>query len=61
MVSLPDSNAFREAFKRLDLMVVHDLFMTETAELANYVFPPVQHLEKTESPIVTMYVMECPI
>ncbi len=46
VVSLPDSNAFREAFKRLDLMVVHDLFMTETAELANYALPACSHLEK---------------
>jgi anaerobic selenocysteine-containing dehydrogenase len=45
-VSLPDSNAFREAFKKLDLLVVHDLFMTETAELAHYVLPACTHLEK---------------
>lgn len=45
-VSLPDSNAFREAMKRLDLMVVLDLFMTETAELAHYVLPGCTHLEK---------------
>lgn len=46
VVSLPDSNAFREAMKRLELMVVHDLFMTETAELAHYVLPACTHLEK---------------
>jgi len=46
LVSLPDSNAFREAFKRLDLLVVLDLFMTETAELAHYVLPGCSHLEK---------------
>jgi anaerobic selenocysteine-containing dehydrogenase len=46
VVSLPDSNAYREAMKRLDLMVVHDLFMTETAELATYVLPACTHLEK---------------
>lgn len=45
-VSLPDSNAYREAMKKLDLMVVHDLFMTETAELATYVLPACTHLEK---------------
>ena len=45
-VSLPDSNAFREALKKLDLLVVHDLFMTETAELAHYVLPACSHLEK---------------
>jgi anaerobic selenocysteine-containing dehydrogenase len=46
LVSMPDSNAFREAMKRLDLLVVHDLFMTETAELAHYVLPACTHLEK---------------
>jgi anaerobic selenocysteine-containing dehydrogenase len=46
VVSMPDSSAFREAMKNLDLMVVLDLFMTETAELAHYVFPGCTHLEK---------------
>jgi anaerobic selenocysteine-containing dehydrogenase len=45
-VSLPDSKAFREALQRLNLLVVHDLFMTETAELAHYVLPACTHLEK---------------
>jgi anaerobic selenocysteine-containing dehydrogenase len=45
-VSLPDSNAFRQALQKLDLLVVHDLFMTETAELAHYVLPACTHLEK---------------
>jgi formate dehydrogenase (coenzyme F420) alpha subunit len=46
VVSLPDSNAFREALNKLNLLVVHDLFMTETAELAHYVLPGCSHLEK---------------
>ena len=46
VVSLPDSKAFKEAMKRLDLLVVLDLFMTETAELAHYVLPGCSHLEK---------------
>jgi len=46
LVSMPDSSAFTEAFKELDLLVVHDLFMTETAELAHYVLPACSHLEK---------------
>jgi anaerobic selenocysteine-containing dehydrogenase len=46
VVSLPDSNAFREAMKRLDLLVVLDFFMTETAELAHFVLPGCTHLEK---------------
>jgi anaerobic selenocysteine-containing dehydrogenase len=46
VVSLPDSNAFRGALKRLELLVVHDLFMTETGALAHYVLPGCTHLEK---------------
>jgi len=46
VVSMPDSNAFREAMKKLNLLVVLDLFMTETAELAHYVLPACTHLEK---------------
>jgi anaerobic selenocysteine-containing dehydrogenase len=46
LVSMPDTNAFREAFRKLDLLVVHDLFMTETGQLAHYVLPACSHLEK---------------
>jgi anaerobic selenocysteine-containing dehydrogenase len=46
VMSMPDSNAFREALQKLDLLVVHDLFMTETAELAHYVLPGCTHPEK---------------
>jgi len=46
LVSMPDTNAFREAFQKLELLVVHDLFMTETAQAAHYVLPACSHLEK---------------
>lgn len=46
LVSMPDSNAFREAFRKLELLVVHDLFMTDTAKEAHYVLPASSHLEK---------------
>jgi anaerobic selenocysteine-containing dehydrogenase len=46
LVSMPDSNAFRAAFDKLDLLVVHDLFMTATAKSAHYVLPACSHLEK---------------
>ncbi len=46
LVSMPDTNAFRDAFRKLDLLVVHDLFMTETAKEAHYVLPACSHLEK---------------
>ncbi|MFC1533778.1 molybdopterin-dependent oxidoreductase [Thermodesulfobacteriota bacterium] len=46
LISMPDSNAFMEAFKKLDLLVVHDMFMTETGKVAHYVLPACSHLEK---------------
>lgn len=35
----PDTTAYEEAFKRLDLLVVNDIVMSETARLAHYVLP----------------------
>jgi len=46
LVSMPDSNAFLEAFQKLDLLVVHDLVTTETGQAAHYVLPACSHLEK---------------
>jgi anaerobic selenocysteine-containing dehydrogenase len=46
LVSMPDSKAFKASFEKLDLVVVHDLFMTETARSAHYVLPACSHLEK---------------
>ena len=46
LISMADSNAFREAFRRLELLVVHDMFLTETAKEAHYVLPACSHLEK---------------
>ncbi|MBW2444140.1 MAG: molybdopterin-dependent oxidoreductase [Deltaproteobacteria bacterium] len=46
LISMPDSKAFKAAFEKLDLLVVHDLFMTATAQAAHYVLPACSHLEK---------------
>ncbi|GLI39406.1 molybdopterin-dependent oxidoreductase [Geobacter hydrogenophilus] len=45
LVTMPDSNALQEAFDRLDLLVVYDQFMSETARHAHYVLPSAHHLE----------------
>ena len=37
--SYPDTTAYEKAFARLDLLVVCDIAMTETARLAHYVLP----------------------
>src|ERR1700742_5055538 len=47
--SLADSTACREAFQSLELMVVIDVAMTETARLAHYVLPAASQYEKTEA------------
>jgi formate dehydrogenase len=55
--SLADSNACREAFGSLELMVVIDVAMTETARLAHYVLPAASQYEKAES---TFFNLEFP-
>ena len=37
--SWPDTQALEKAFSQLDLLVVHDIVMSETARLAHYVLP----------------------
>ena len=47
--SLADSQRFREAFEALDLVVVIDVAMTETARQADYVLPAASQYEKAEA------------
>lgn len=47
--SLADSPRFREAFDALDLVVVIDVAMTETARHADYVLPAASQFEKWEA------------
>ena len=44
----PDSARVMQALESLDLLVVRDLFMTETAAVADYVLPAASFLERTE-------------
>ena len=44
----PNTPKVRQALGCLDLFVVRDLFMTETAELADYVLPAASFLERVE-------------
>ena len=55
--SLADSAACREAFASLELMVVIDVAMTETARLAHYVLPAASQYEKCEA---TFFNLEFP-
>ncbi len=47
--SLADSARFAEAFAALELLVVIDVAMTETARLAHYVLPAASQFEKPEA------------
>ena len=55
--SLADSAACRAAFESLELMVVIDVAMTETARLAHYVLPAATQFEKPEA---TFFNLEFP-
>lgn len=46
MVSDPDINHVREGLENLEFLVVQDIFMTETAKLADVVLPAVSYAEK---------------
>lgn len=46
MLSDPDINQVREALQRLEFMAVADIFITETAELAQVVLPAASYAEK---------------
>src|SRR4051794_27257406 len=55
--SLADSQRFHEAFEALDLLVVVDVALTETARLADYVLPAASQFEKPEA---TFFNLEFP-
>ncbi len=42
----PNSNHIRKAFEKLDLLVVQELFMSATAEMADVVLPAASYFEK---------------
>jgi formate dehydrogenase alpha subunit len=46
MISAPDSNNVRKSLEELDFLVVQDIFMTETAELADVVLPAATWVER---------------
>ncbi len=46
VLTWPDSHKVRQALERLDLLVVSDLFMTETAKLADIFLPATAFLER---------------
>lgn len=48
VTTYPNTERVIEAMKKLDLLVVHDIFMTPTAEYADIVLPAAANLERDE-------------
>jgi len=46
LVSFPDQNRLRKALKKLDILVVQDAFMSETAEISDVIFSAATWSEK---------------
>lgn len=57
IVTMADTLAYCEAFAKLDLLVVIDVAMTETARMADYVLPASSQFEKWEA---TFFNLEFP-
>jgi anaerobic selenocysteine-containing dehydrogenase len=51
-VSGPDATKVREAMDELELLVCLDFYLSETARHADFVLPPVSHLERSELDLV---------
>jgi anaerobic selenocysteine-containing dehydrogenase len=54
-VTNPNTRKVEEALGSLDLLVVNDLFLTKTAELAHYILPAASFLERSEIHIEPKY------
>ena len=48
LITWPNADLVRQALNKLDLLVVLDLYMTETARAADIVLPMADHLERTQ-------------
>lgn len=57
LVTMPDTTAYRAAVAKLDVLVVIDVAMTETARAAHYVLPAPSQFEKWEA---TFFNLEFP-
>ena len=52
LMTMPNAERLRCAFKKLKLLVVTDIYLNETASLADYVLPATSPLERPDLPFV---------
>ena len=52
LMTMPNAGRLREALNSLDLLVVTDIYLNETASLAHYVLPATSPLERADLPFV---------
>ena len=52
LMTMPNAARLRRAFSELDLLVVTDIYLNETASLAHYVLPATSPLERADLPFV---------
>lgn len=52
LMTMANSERLRDAFKELELMVVLDIYLNETASLADYVLPTTSALERADLPFI---------
>lgn len=55
LVQVPDSNKVKKAFESVETLVVIDHFLTDTAEMANYVLPTTTVFEEEDIYYASMY------
>lgn len=52
LITMPNANRLRDAFRDLELLVVLDVLPTETASLAHYVLPCTSPLQRPDLPFI---------
>lgn len=52
LITMPNANRLRDAFRELELLVVLDVLPTETASLAHYVLPCTSPLQRPDLPFI---------
>ncbi|MCA9773025.1 MAG: molybdopterin-dependent oxidoreductase [Myxococcales bacterium] len=52
LITMANAGRLREAFKSLELLVVTDIYLNETASLAHYVLPATSPLERPDLPFI---------